>query len=686
MDPTHAAASPSGRPAPPPGNRRRILVANRGEIARRIVRTVQRLGHTAVVAPSRADRHAPVVADADVVVPLDGDELAGTYLSIPALLEAAERGGADAVHPGYGFLAENPAFARAVIEAGLVWIGPAPGVIAAMGSKIESRRLAVQAGVPVVPGRDDTQDPDELAAAAAEIGYPVMIKASAGGGGKGIRVVDDPAGFADALEAARAEAARSFGDDAVIVERYITRPRHVEVQVVADRHGRVVDLGTRDCSLQRRHQKLMEEAPAPGLAASTVESLRRSAVELARRIGYDSVGTVEFVVDAETGDAHFLEMNTRLQVEHPVTEEVTGVDLVEVQIRSAFGEPLAFDAPPPVRGHAIEVRVNAEDPAAGFAPRTGTVLAVRVPPGVRWESGIEAGSEISALYDPLLAKLVVTGPDRPTALRRLGAALDELLVAGVVTNTALFRSLVERPEVVAGRVTTRLLDEIDAPPGPDTATAARWAARAWLDRRAATAGPGPWGALWRRRFMPHVSPLVVACRELDTGRVHEVEVPPDEPVGAEGDPGYVVREVDGVLRRVACWVDDEGHRVAVVVGGATVTFEILDRSEAWAPAAGEGHHHAGAVTAPFPAVVTEVAVAAGDEVAAGDVLVVIEAMKMLHPLTAPGAGRVVEVTVAAGDRVESGRVLVVLDDAPAGPEVGPGVDGAGPPGSRRADR
>ncbi|RMH83831.1 MAG: ATP-grasp domain-containing protein [Actinomyces sp.] len=686
-------------PPPPstPVSRSRILIANRGEIARRIIRTVHRLGHLAVVAPAPADRAAPFVAEADLVVPLDGEDLASTYLDVDALLAAARRAGADAVHPGYGFLAENAAFARAVVEAGLVWIGPDPDVIATMGSKIEARRLAVEAGVPVVPGRDDIQDPAALADAAAEIGYPVMIKASAGGGGRGIRVVHDPADFAAALAAARAEADRSFGDDTVIVERFITHPRHVEVQIVADRHGTVVDLGTRDCSVQRRHQKLMEEAPAPGLSPASDEALRAAAVALARRIAYDNVGTVEFVVDAVTGAHHFLEMNTRLQVEHPVTEEVTGFDLVELQIRSAWGEPLPFTEPPPIRGHAIEVRINAEDPAADFAPRTGTVTALGVPPGVRWESGVKEGSVVGSLYDPLLAKLIVTGPDRPSALARLAAALDELIVAGIVTNTGLHRWLVDQPAVRDAAVTTRLLDETPGPPVGDAADAAWWAARAHLDQKAARAARGPWGALWRRRFTPHTTPVTVHLRHLD-GSEHAVEVPPDDVApprgpgpGAGGPSDHrpadrVVRHRDGVERGVACRVDPDGTWVAVALDGVTHTFTVRERSEVWAPEAREGHHHAGAVVAPFPAVVTEVAVTEGDQVGAGDVVVVIEAMKMLHSLTAPGAARVAEVRVAPGDTVESGRVLVVLADPDADPgpaDPRPSTDPAAAPGGEQ---
>ncbi|MFQ5558615.1 MAG: acetyl/propionyl/methylcrotonyl-CoA carboxylase subunit alpha, partial [Acidimicrobiales bacterium] len=379
----------------------RILVANRGEIARRIIRTAHRLGHETVAAHADPDASAPFVAEATRAVRLGPADLGESYLSSEALLEAASRTGATAVHPGYGFLSENAAFARAVESAGLVWIGPHPGAIELMGSKIEARRRAAEAGVPTIAGFDSSQDPTELVAAAERIGYPVLVKASAGGGGKGIRVARAPSELRTALAEAAAESMRSFGDDAVIVERLVEQPRHVEVQVVGDRHGGVIELGTRECSLQRRYQKLLEEAPAPNLADATRRGLRESAVALARSIGYDSAGTVEFIVDAESGEHFFLEMNTRLQVEHPVTEAVTGVDLVELMIRAAAGEPVASTGEPvTLRGHAFEVRINAEDPEAGFVPRTGTVSHLVVPDGVRWDSGIEIGTTVTPFYDP----------------------------------------------------------------------------------------------------------------------------------------------------------------------------------------------------------------------------------------------------------------------------------------------
>jgi acetyl/propionyl-CoA carboxylase alpha subunit len=391
----------------------RILIANRGEIARRIERTAHRLGHETVAVYADPDRDAPFVAEATASVHIGPAALAESYLSPERLLDAARRSGASAVHPGYGFLSESAAFARAVVDAGLVWIGPHPKAIERMGSKIESRGLAAAAGVPTIPGFDRSQDPADLAKAAEGIGFPVLVKASAGGGGKGIRIVHAAEQFASALEQAAREAERMFGDATVMVERYVGHARHVEVQVVGDRHGGVIDLGTRECSVQRRYQKLLEEAPAPNLSDATRSGLCDAARELARSIGYDSTGTVEFVVDDDTGDYFFLEMNTRLQVEHPVTEEITGLDLVELQLLCAAGEPLPLSqAEVQLRGHAFEVRLNAEDPAAGFVPRVGTVTHLRIPEGIRWDGGIELGSEVTPHYDSLLAKLIVSGPDR----------------------------------------------------------------------------------------------------------------------------------------------------------------------------------------------------------------------------------------------------------------------------------
>ena len=624
----------------------KILIANRGEIARRVIRTAHRLGHRTVAAFADPDRTAPFVSEATEAIRIGPADLKDSYLSADALLAAVRTTNADAVHPGYGFLAENAGFARAVEAAGCTWIGPAPSAIAAMGSKIEARRLAVAAGVRIIPGFDESQDVAELAAAADRIGYPVLVKAAAGGGGKGIRIARAPAEFAAMLDEAANESDRAFGDRAMIVERYIQRPRHVEVQIVGDRHGAVIHLGTRECSVQRRYQKLLEEAPAPNLPAATREHLHDAAVLLAEAIGYDSVGTVEFIVDDDSGEPYFLEMNTRLQVEHPVTEAVTGLDIVELQIRVAEGEPLPLSQHAVTfSGHAFEARINAEDPAAGFAPQLGTISHLRVPPGVRWDSAVDVGSTITPHYDPMVAKLIVHGADRPTARRLLAAALDQLVIGGLTTNTGFQRWLIEQEPVVAGRVTTRFLDETDLPGPPDLAlaeAATAWTT-AWRSRRAG-AGRAAWEALGASRITPHATRARVALRS-PNGELHEVD---------DTDDGCTA---DG---RVPASVDLVGRTVAVNVGGHTQTFSVPTRSERWAPSRTTAQGSARAIVAPFPASVAEVRVAPGSVVAGGDAVIVLEAMKMLHTLTAAGAGTVDEVRVDVGRQVESNQVLVTF--------------------------
>ena len=491
----------------------KLLVANRGEIARRVIRTARSLGAQTVAVFADPDAKAPFVSDADQAVHIGPASLAESYLSIERIVQAGVSAGATHVHPGYGFLAENTAFAAAVVEAGMVWAGPRPEAIAAMGSKIEARSLAAAAEVPTIPGYNESQDPADLAAAADRIGYPILVKASAGGGGKGIRIAHSPDEFSEALDAARTEAQRAFGDGDVIVERFVERPRHVEVQVVGDKHGNVIDAGTRECSVQRRYQKVWEEAPAPNLPAETDQGLRSAARRLASAIGYDSVGTVEFIVDADDPTQFFfLEMNTRIQVEHTVTEEVTGIDLITAQIAVADGA-LVTDVISSVEfcGHAIEVRVNAEDAWNGFVPQTGTVGLLEVPPGVRWDAGIEAGSEISPHYDSMVGKLIVHGADRADAVQRVQQALDSLRVGGPVTNTGFLWWLARQPAVVDGRVTTRWLDETDLPAAPDAAPAASAAARAWRSARPVARSNSPW-AVADRRFTPQPSTQTIELR------------------------------------------------------------------------------------------------------------------------------------------------------------------------------
>ncbi|MDJ0789744.1 MAG: biotin carboxylase N-terminal domain-containing protein, partial [Myxococcota bacterium] len=561
----------------------RILIANRGEIARRIQRTAHALGHETVAVFAEPDARAPFVREATRSVRIGPADLAESYLSIERLLDAARSTGADAVHPGYGFLAENAAFARGVVEAGLTWIGPHAEAIERMGSKIEARRIAKEAGVPTIPGFDASQEPADLARAADEIGYPILVKAAAGGGGKGIRIAHEPGAFDAALTEARAESQRAFGDSDVIVERYVERPRHVEVQVVGDRRGGLVELGTRECSVQRRYQKLLEEAPAPNLPDETRAGLRRSAADLARAMGYDSTGTVEFIVDDASGDYFFLEMNTRLQVEHPVTECVTGLDLVALQLRAAANEPLGIAQEDVVlTGHAFEARINAEDSRAGFAPQIGRIQVLRAPEGARFDTGVEAGSEVTPYYDPMLAKLIVSGPDRESARRKLASALEELLIGGIVSNTGFQRWLVEQPPVIEGRVTTRFLDESPLPQDDGSAETAALAAAAFASARSATGPDSAWGSLGSFRTTPHRPDPVLALEDL-AGAVHDVRLAElDAEVRLEGGQLAVTRE--GVTERLAVEIDVPARRVHLNRAGETLSFRVLSRTERFAPA------------------------------------------------------------------------------------------------------
>jgi acetyl/propionyl-CoA carboxylase alpha subunit len=641
----------------------RILIANRGEIAVRILRTAHRLGHETVAVYADPDRDAPHVRLATFATRLGPAELAESYLSVDAVLAAADRTTATAVHPGYGFLAERAAAARAFIAAGLTWIGPRPEAIEMMGSKIEARRLADQAGVPIIPGFDASQDDESLAAAAASIGYPVLIKASAGGGGKGIRIALTPADFSSALAEARLESARAFGDDAVIVERYILRPRHIEVQVVGDQYGNVADLGTRECSVQRRYQKVLEEAPAPNLDPATEAGLRSAATALAKLIDYDSLGTVEFVLDDESGEAFFLEMNTRIQVEHPVTEAVTGLDLVEIQLRVATGERTPFPASgAAISGHAFEARINAEDPYRDYRPATGAVSHLQLPGGVRWDSGIETGSVISPRYDSLLGKLVAHGPDRDTARRHLLGALERTLIGGVRTNTGLQRWLLLQAPVRTGHVTTRFLDETEPPVAPDIAQARFRCAILWLlasDLEAATADV--WHRLGRKRLTPHHSSRRVFLEDLD-GEVEEVLIDDGVLADARYLEGQLSWTEHAVVHRCPAWVDLQRRRVCVAASGVTHSFVVRSRIEQWGHGQDASTDSARTVTSPFPAVVAEVHVAPGDLVSEGQVLMVIEAMKMLHPLVATGVGVVAEVRVGQSAQVGSGEVLIAFEE------------------------
>ncbi|MCQ4209182.1 acetyl/propionyl/methylcrotonyl-CoA carboxylase subunit alpha [Streptomyces longispororuber] len=636
-----------------------VLVANRGEIAVRVIRTLRELGIRSVAVYSDADADARHVREADEAVRIGPPPAGESYLSVEALLAAAAGTGAQAVHPGYGFLAENAAFARACEEAGLVFIGPSADAIALMGDKIRAKETVDAAGVPVVPGGRDP----ELAQAARELGAPVLLKPSAGGGGKGMRLVRDLTALEEEIAAARREARASFGDDTLLVERWIDRPRHIEIQVLADAHGNVVHLGERECSLQRRHQKIVEEAPSVLLDEATRAAMGAAAVEAARSCGYRGAGTVEFIVPGEDPSSYyFMEMNTRLQVEHPVTELITGIDLVEWQLRVAAGERLPFAQQDiTLTGHAVEARLCAEDPARGFLPSGGTVLALHEPEGdgVRTDSGLTEGTEVSSLYDPMLAKVIAYGPDRDTALRRLRAALARTVTLGVPTNAGFLRRLLAHPAVVAGELDTGLVErEADALADPGVPAEIYAAAGALRQRRLAPPAADGWAD-------PFSRPTGWRLGGEPAWTVHHVKATGHDPVEVRVRGTEVL--VDGVPATPARLTAAAGDWLARD-GDA---WHVQDHDPVAASLTGAGSGGAGSLTAPMPGTVTVVKVAVGDRVTEGQSLLVVEAMKMEHVIAAPHAGTVTELDVTPGTTVAMDQVLAVVaeestESAPSG--------------------
>ena len=634
----------------------KILIANRGEIACRVIDTCRRLGVATVAVYSDADRDARHVQMADEAVHLGGPAPADSYLRGDRVIAAAQATGAQAIHPGYGFLSENPDFVDAVVAAGLVFIGPSAAAIRAMGLKDAAKALMEKAGVPVVPGYHGAdQDPDHLAAEAARIGYPVLIKAVAGGGGKGMRRVDDPAAFADALESARSEAQGAFGNPAVLIEKYILQPRHIEVQVFGD-GARAVHLYERDCSLQRRHQKVIEEAPAPGMTPAMRAAMGGAAVRAAEAIGYAGAGTIEFIVDGAGGlrpdGFWFMEMNTRLQVEHPVTEAVTGIDLVEWQLRVASGEALpARQEDIALTGHAFEARLYAEDVPAGFLPATGRLAHLRFADHARIETGVRPGDAISPWYDPMIAKVVTHGATRAIALRALEQALVDTEVAGSVTNLDFLIALTRHAGFKRGEVDTGLIAR-DLPSLLDGGAEDRAALVLGVIGLAGLADPAVRGGatLWQ--------PLRRTIAWEGGQAVLEVTGPGAARVTL--DRAHEVRWQSG-----RWWVDGQPcrHRVVVhpagvgVFGGRVVHLTPLDPlARKAADGAGDG-----VTRSPMPGLVKAVHVTAGQAVAAGDRLAVLEAMKMEHSLTAAADGVVAEVLAQAGDQVEAGAPLIRLE-------------------------
>jgi acetyl-CoA/propionyl-CoA carboxylase, biotin carboxylase, biotin carboxyl carrier protein len=652
-----------------------VLVANRGEIAVRIIRTLRAMGIRSVAVYSDADAHAPHVTAADVAARIGPAAATQSYLDVERVIGAALATGAQALHPGYGFLAENTALAEACAANGIVFIGPPPAAIDAMGDKIRAKRTVAANGVRVVPGVDGAGvDTAELVARATALGAPLLIKPSAGGGGKGMRLVTDLARLPEEIAAAQREARGAFGDDTLLVERCIERPRHIEVQVLADSFGNVVHLGERECSLQRRHQKVVEEAPSPLLDAAQRAAIGAQAVAAARACGYVNAGTVEFIVDgAQPDEPYFMEMNTRLQVEHPVTEMVWGVDLVELQVRIAAGKPLPFtqdDLAP--RGHAIEARLYAEDPSAGFLPTGGRILALREPthlPHVRVDSGVAVGTEVGSSYDPMLAKTIAWGATREDAVRTLDGALAATTVLGLTTNVAFLRTILADPDVIAGRLDTGLVERIVARVGAPavpfvsivaaalaaTVPAGPADADPWRDRtgwRLGERGTSRWRALG-----PDGAPVELRMQVLDAH-------------------GHVdVHHADGTTVATAVWERDE---LRVRLDDVTTTFVVArDGRATWLGAGGDawvftepplvapGAAARGAATAdvrsPMPGSVVAVHVAVGDTVRRGEPMVVVEAMKMEHTLRAEHDGVVREVSVRAGDTVALHQVLAVVD-------------------------
>lgn len=674
-----------------------ILVANRGEIARRVFRTARAMGLRTTAVYVAADAAAPFVREADLAVRV------GSYMDVDTIVQAALTTGTEAVHPGYGFLSENAVFARAVLDAGLVWVGPSPDVIAAMGDKLEAKRRAVAAGVPTLPSSDDPT-------AGADIGYPLLVKAAAGGGGKGMRIVHAAEDLSEAVAAARREALGGFGDDTVFLERYVPRSRHVEIQIMGDHHGTVVEHGERECSIQRRHQKIVEEAPSPGIDDGTRSAMGAAAVALGRAMGYVSAGTVEFLVDDDTGEFFFLEVNTRLQVEHPVTEEARGLDLVREQLQVAMGQPAT--ATGGARRAAIEVRLYAEDPAGGFLPAVGTLDAFAIPDddGVRWDIGVERGSEVTIDFDPMIGKVIAAGADRGEAARRLATALERLHVGGVVTNRDFLVAVLRSAEFLAGTTTTDFIERVAPRPtialcdgGLDTACVA---GALWqLGHRRAT--DPVWGALPMAFRNGRLPPSTVSFRgDLDGETVARTVA-----YRVERDGAVRLGVADGVLTgadveaieldttaRIVEWTE---HGAELEIGRVRQRHLVTARADATGPGGelaalwvqmptgtvvldivprfvipGSGGV-AGGLAAPMPGVVLDVRVAAGDAVETGQTLVVLEAMKMEHHMNAPADGVVAAVHVAAGQQVAKDEVLLTMvGDTGDEPDAGSGERGA----------
>lgn len=653
---------------------KRLLVANRGEIARRVFRTAKEMGIFTVAVYSDGDRDAPFVTDADLAIALGGTTAAESYLDTEKILEAAKSTGADAVHPGYGFLSENAGFAQAVSDAGLTWIGPPPAAIAAMGDKLAAKETMVDAEVPTLPSIEVT-DSTDIGAVGQEIGFPLLVKASAGGGGKGMRVVDNEADLEDAISGAKREALGAFGNDTVFLERYLPTPRHVEIQVLGDQHGTVLHCFERECSIQRRHQKIIEEAPSPVLSEDLRDQMGQAAVTAVQAIGYESAGTVEFLLDGSGDEAEFffLEVNTRLQVEHPVTEAITGLDLVREQIRIANGEPLGYDQSDlTISGHSIEVRLYAEDPSNDFLPATGCVdiWQPATGPTVRYDSGIQTGSEVSVEFDPMLAKVISHAPTRSEAALKLALALERTRLHGVVTNRDFLVATLRHEEFLAGNTTTDFISrvEISGQRVPsdcelEDASIAVALVSQQLNRNSATSlAFMPSG--FRNSSMPSQQMLLLNDdREVQVNYrprrdgSFEVSIGDSEEtktarlISLDGDRFEI--QLDDV--RAAGHAVKFGNRWYVDIPAGSLNF--VEKSRFPEPDSADVE---GGLTAPMPGKILAINISEGDSVETGQLLVLMEAMKMEHQIVAAFDGSVSEVRVAVGDQVDNGELLVVI--------------------------
>ena len=633
-----------------------LLVANRGEIACRVMRTAKAMGLTTVAVHSAIDRDARHAREADIRVNLGGAKPADSYLLIDKLIDAAKASGAQAIHPGYGFLSENAGFARAIEDAGLIFLGPPASAIDAMGSKSAAKALMEKAGVPLVPGyHGEAQDVETFRVAAEKIGYPVLLKATAGGGGKGMKVVEREADLAEALQSAQREAQSSFGDSRMLVEKYVLKPRHVEIQVFADQHGNCLYLNERDCSIQRRHQKVVEEAPAPGLSPELRRAMGEAAVKAAQAIGYVGAGTVEFLLDAR-GEFFFMEMNTRLQVEHPVTEAITGLDLVAWQIRVARGEPLPITQDQvPLNGHAIEVRLYAEDPDNDFLPATGTLDLYResaAGPGRRVDSGVAEGDQVSPFYDPMLGKLIAWGENREEARLRLLAMLDETCVGGVRTNLAFLRRVVGHPAFAAAELDTgfipRLEPDLMRTPGELPDDFWQQAGELFVQTEPAKIREDDLHSPWAKRDgLRFGRPARVGVHLQCNGESRLVRIDAAANTG-ERAPSNVSRQPKVIRKDQTLYLEWNGELQAVTA------FDPIADVEA-------SHQHHGGLTAPMNGSIVRVLVEAGQSVEAGATLVVLEAMKMEHSIRAAEAGVVKAVYCAEGEMISEGTTLVELE-------------------------